>query len=184
MKKTNCIEPSVEDSIINVGDYLVAKLHETKQEVENVACKETCNINVVIVNNGSQEEVAFIPLSNTGNWVFSTVFDLSIPKYRHSISHEALQVSNEEATKVPSKVCTWGRKAKENTAGSIHGIERKRKFEDVGWMLSDNQEAQTKKSKDSGEVSTQLAMAVADLQPRPPQWVSYVGTVEGLGTIE
>ncbi len=67
MKKTNCIEPSVEDSIINVGDYLVAKLHETKQEVENVACKETCNINVVIVNNGSQEEVAFIPLSNTGN---------------------------------------------------------------------------------------------------------------------
>jgi hypothetical protein len=89
-------------------------------------CKEPCNTNVARKSNGSQEVVAFFPSSSIGNRAFSSVPDPSITKHEHSVTHKAQQFSSEDDTKVLGKVRMWRRKAKENTAGYVHGTEGKR----------------------------------------------------------
>jgi hypothetical protein len=59
MKKISCMEQSVEDLIINVGDSLLVNLNEKMTKAEHVACKKPCNTNVANGSNGSQEEVVF-----------------------------------------------------------------------------------------------------------------------------
>jgi len=78
INKVFCMEVSEEDFVINVGDYLVVNLNETKKETEYVACKEPCNTNVARKSNGSQEDVAFFPSGSTGNRSFSSAPDPSI----------------------------------------------------------------------------------------------------------
>jgi hypothetical protein len=161
IKKTTCMELSVEGSIIHAGDSLVVNLNEKMTKAKHVACKEPCNTNVANGSNGSQEEVASLPPNHTGQGVLSSVSDPPNPKHGYNVIHEVPQALNEETTKVLGKVRTWRRKIKDNTAGSTYETEGKRKFEDVGWMSFDIQETQTKKCKSRGEVPSQLAKAVA-----------------------
>jgi hypothetical protein len=169
MKLSNCIEPCVEDPTINEGDHMVGELEVTRQQADHVAGKETCTANVASVQYGPQKEVALTPPSITGIEVPPTASDPPFSTAEHIGAQRAPQLSNEEASKARGKTRTWKRKAKEHTVGSIQNVKRKRKIEDEEWVPDDAQEAQTKRSRVRGEAPNQLAMAVADPQPRPPQ---------------
>jgi hypothetical protein len=168
-KMSNCIEPCVEDPTLNGEDHMVGELDVTRKQTDHVAEKETCSANGALVQNGPQKEVAFTQPSNKGVEFLPTGSVSVVSSADLTLAQGESQLSKEEVSKDGGKTRKWKRLAKEQTADSVQTVNRKRKIEDEEGEADVSQKTQTKRSKGRGDAPNQLAMAVADPQPRLPQ---------------
>lgn len=110
-----CMEPHVEDPILNMGVPLV-------------------NGKLTSGNSGSHEGAFPSQQKSTEQGVCS---GSSLPNHGNNGDYEKGLASNEDITKTSGKVRKWKRKTRDNISDNTCKIQRKRKFEDVEWTLSD-----------------------------------------------
>jgi hypothetical protein len=161
LKESSCIEPSVEDTTLNVRSFLV---NEKMTKGEYVAGKKLCN--VAVEDNGPQQEVSPLQPNVTEQGVYSTVSVSPFPTHGNDVDHENFYAPTEENSKTLGKARKWKRKPRDSTSDSICETKRKRNFEDVVWTQSDGQETQLKRSNTRGEIPSHFDKAVAESQPR------------------
>jgi len=135
-----CMEPHVEDPILNRGVPLV-------------------NGKLTSGNSGSQEGVSPSQQKFLEQGVCSVSF------FPNNGDNENGLSSYEDVMKTFDKVRKWKRKSRDNISDNSCETQRKRKSEDVEWTLSDTLEAHRKKHNSGNEVPSQLEKAVADPQP-------------------